>query len=170
MSPTILDGISTDETTNLTWIPAIAVPTAPSLATEYNAGTSVKLECLLVQTFSADASVSKNELRRMCSSKARERAGIEKRSIADLVGVYDPQDLTTALSKAYATLEKGASGFLVLRSGIHVDTAAIATDLVDVYKVTVDFRIKIAAADNDEHQFKAGISVQDWWEDVALVA
>lgn len=170
MSLTILDGVSTNETEGLQWVVSIADPTAPKLATEFDAETSVALECLLVDRFNPDATVDKAQMRRMCSTKVRERAGAETRTIADLVGVYDPQDLAAPVSLAYTTLVKGAEGFLVDRRGIHLSTDPAAGDLVTIYKVSVDYRIEIAGADNDEYQFKAGISVLDWWENVALVA
>ena len=169
--PTVLDGVASNETVSLKWVAAIAATTAPKLATEINAATSVQLECLLTQTFSPDATVEKAQLRRMCSRQVRERNGAVTRTIADLVGVYDPQDLAAAVSKAYATLTPGAQGYLVVRWGVHVDTPWAVGDLVDVYPVEVGYRAKIAAADNDELQFKAGVSISgEVEEDVALVA
>lgn len=169
--PTVLDGVSSNETVSLKWVEAIAVTTAPDLSTEINAAGSVTLECLLTETFSPDASVEKAQLRRMCSRQVRERNGLVTRTVADLVGVYDPQDLAAAVSKAYVALNPGDTGFLVVRWGVHVDEAWAVGDLVDVYPVEVGYRTKIAAADNDELQFKAGISViGEVKEDVALVA
>lgn len=168
MAPTVLDGVATNETTTLRWVEDIADPTAIDLSTEYNAGTSVPLECLLTEQFNPDASVTTAELRRMCSNEVRQRPGAVTRTIADLVGVYDPQDLSAAVSKAYVALAPGAEGYLVVRRGIHVDTPAADGDVVDVYKVQISYRTKIQAADNDEHQFRAGITVQNYWEDVVI--
>ena len=169
--PTILDGVSTNETEGLRAVMAYADPTAPKLATEFNAMSSVALECLLVDRFNPDASVDKAQLRRMCSAKVRERSGQETRTIADLIGVYDPQDLSAPVSKAYVTLAKGATFFLTDVRGIHLDgPALVAGDLSTIYKVQVGYRIEIQGADNDEYQFKAGVSVLDWWENVAFVA
>lgn len=169
--PVVLDGVSSNETVSLTWVATIADPASPKLATEVDAATSVKLECLLTETFSPDASVEKAQLRRMCSRQVRERNGLVTRTVADLIGVYDPQDMAAPVSKAYVTLVPGATGFLVVRWGVHVDTAFAAGDLVDVYPVEVGYRTKIAAADNDELQFKAGLSIiGEVQEDVALVA
>ena len=171
MSPTVLDGVASNETVSLKWVETIASTAAPDLSTEILAGSTVTLECLLTQTFSPDATVDKAQLRRMCSRQVRERNGAVTRTIADLVGVYDPQDMAAAVSLAYVTLEPGAQGYLVARWGVHVDTAWAVGDLVDIYPVEVGFRAKIAAADNDELQFKAGISIRGQVvEDVALVA
>lgn len=169
MAPIVLDGVSSNETVSLWWVPSIADPTAPTVA-ELTAATSTKLECLLTQTFSPDATVEKAQLRRMCSREVRERNGLVTRTIGDLVGVYDPQDLAAAVSKAYVALTPGATGFLVARWGVQVDTPPTAAQLVDVIGSEIGFRAKIAAADNDELQFKAGVSVSGTYnEDVALV-
>lgn len=169
--PTVLDGVSSNENVSLRWVPAIANPAAPKLATEINAASSVALECLLTQNFSPDASVNRISLRRMCSRQARERNGQVTRTIADLLGVYDPQDLTSPVSKAYAALEPGATGYLVARWGVHVDTPWAAGDLVDVYPVEVGMRVKVSPEDDNELQFKASLSVSgEVQDDVAVVA
>lgn len=169
--PTILDGVSTNETEGVKWVEDIATPaTSILLATEYNAATSVDLECLMVEKINPDGSVELTTLRRACSTKGRQRAGVETRTIADIVAVYDPQDLAAPVSKAYVTLEKGATGFLVIKRGIHLDTPAAVADLATIYKVQVTHRIELQGADNDEYQFKAGIAVLDWWENVPFAA
>lgn len=170
--PTVLDGIASNETVSVKWVTTIADTTAPKLATEINAATSANLECLMTEKFSPDASVDKVTLRRACSAAVRERNGAVTQTIADIVAVYDPQAaLTTALNKAYTNLVRGAQGYLVVRWGKHVDTAWAVGDKVDVYPVEIGFRTKIAGADNDELQFKAGVAIRgDVKEDVALVA
>lgn len=169
--PEILDGVTTNETEAVTWVEDIAEPaTGVSLATEYNAATSVDLECLMVERINPDGSVEMTTLRRACSTKGRQRAGVETRTIADIVAVYDPQDLSADVSKAYAALVKGAEGYLVMRRGKHLSEAAAASDLVTVYKVQITHRVELQGADNDEYQFKAGVAVLDWWENVALTA
>ena len=169
--PTILDGVSTNETEAVTWVADIASPaTGLSLATEYNAATSVDLECLMTEKINPDGTVEMTTLRRACSTKGRQRAGVETRTIADLVAVYDPQDLAADVSKAYAALVKGSEGFLVMKRGIHLDTAPVAGNLMTIYKVQITHRVELQGADNDEYQFKAGVAVLDWWENVALAA
>lgn len=168
--PTILDGITTNETWGAKAVATYADPAAPKLATEYNAATSVVLECLLVERTKPSAKVEKTTLRRACSSKGRERAGVETRQLAPLRGVYNPQDLAAPVSKAYVALAKGTVWYLTLRNGIHIDTALEAADKVTIYKVSVDYRIEVEAADNDEFQWEAGLSVLDWWENVTMAA
>lgn len=171
MAIELLDGVSTNETEAVTLVADIADPAnGLSLATEYNAATSVDLECLMVEKVNPDGSVELTTLRRACSTKGRQRAGVETRTVADIVAVYDPQDLAAPVSAAYAALTKNSEWFLVIRRGIHLDTAPTAGDLVTIYKVTVTHRVELQGADNDEYQFKAGISVQDWWENVPVAA
>lgn len=168
--PNVLDGITTNETYRLTWVEDIADPNAMSLATELNASTSVPLECLTVEAMDPDVSVETSSLRRACTNKVRQVSGQETRTIADLIVVLDPQDMEADVSKAYATLARGAVGYLVQRAGIQVDTGTQAGDLCDVYKVRIKYRIKIQGADNDEWKAKVGVDVLDWWEDVPVAA
>src|SRR5690349_6888614 len=102
--PTVLDGVSSNETVSLKWVETIANPLAPDLSTEINAATSVSLECLVVGNFDIDFSVDRTQLRRMCSRQVRERSGPVTYSIQDLFVVYDPQDLAAPVSAAYAAL------------------------------------------------------------------
>lgn len=167
--PDILDGVSTEETESVKWVLDIADPASgPDLTTEYNAATSVELNCLMTAKIAPDGSVEVASLRRACSSKVRQRAGAKTRTIARIVAVYDPQDLGADVSAAYVALEEGTQGFLVIRRGIHIDTPAQDGDLVTIYKVEVTQRIELQAADNDEYQFGADFAVLDWWENVPI--
>src|SRR3546814_15562009 len=87
--PTVLDGVSSNETISLRWVETIANPLAPSLATEINAVSSVALECLVVGQFNIDFSVDRTQLRRMCSRQVRERSGPVTYSVQDLFVVYE---------------------------------------------------------------------------------
>lgn len=152
--PTIIPGVASDETVSVKFVQTLADPAAPKL-TELNAASAVQLECLLTENFAPDASADTTQIRRMCSKQTQERAGTVTRTIADLVGAYDPQDLAAPISKAYAALAPGATGFLVVRWGIHVDTAWATGDLVDVFPVEIAFRAKMAPEQSSELKFKA---------------
>lgn len=169
--PTIIPGVASDETVSVKWVAAIASATAPKLATEINAVTSVQLECLLTENFSPDASADTTQVRRMCSKQTTERAGTVTRTIAELIGAYDPQDMAAPISKGYAALAPGATGFLVVRWGKHVDTAWAVGDKVDVYPVQIAFRSKMAPEQSSELKFKAKpLVIGTVTEDVALVS
>lgn len=170
MSITILDGVSTEETEAVRWIKSIANPDAGvDLATEWDAVTSVALECLMTEKINPDGSVEMASLRRACSSKVRQRAGAKTRTIARMTMVYDPQNLASNVSKAYVALAEGEQGFIAIKRGIHLSEAATGGDLVTLYKVEVTQRIELQAADNDEFQFGVDIAVQDWYENVPIL-
>jgi hypothetical protein len=169
--PTVLDGVSSNETVSLKWVETIADPTAPSLATEINAASSVSLECLVVGNFDIDFSVDRTQLRRMCSRQVRERSGPVTYSIQDLFVVYDPQNLAAPVSAAYAALQDGATGYLVERRGVHVDTAWAAGDLVRVIPVEVANANPAPPEDDNELQARVAFTViGEVQKDVAVVA
>ena len=169
--PTVLDGVSSNETISLRWVESIANPLAPSLATEINAVSSVALECLVVGNFNIDFSVDRTQLRRMCSRQVRERSGPVTYSVQDLFVVYDPQDMAADVSKAYAALTDGASGYLVERRGVHVDTAWAAGDLVRVIPVEVANANPAPPEDDNELQARVAFTViGEVQKDVAVVA
>jgi len=169
--PTVLDGVSSNETISLKWVETIANPLAPDLSTEINAVSSVALECLVVGQFDIDFSVDRTQLRRMCSRQVRERSGPVTYSIQDLFVVYDPQDMAAPVSAAYAALADGASGYLVERRGVHVDTPWAAGDLVRVIPVEVANANPAPAEDDNELQARIAFTViGEVQKDVALVA
>ena len=169
--PTVLDGVSSNETISLRWVETIANPLAPSLATEINAASSVALECLVVGNFNIDFSVDRTQLRRICSRQVRERSGPVTYSVQDLFVVYDPQDMAADVSKAYAALTDGASGYLVERRGVHVDTAWAAGDLVRVIPVEVANANPAPPEDDNELQARVAFTViGEVQKDVAVVA
>ena len=169
--PTVLDGVSSNETVSLRWVETLADPLAPSLATEINATSSVALECLVVGNFNIDFSVDRTQLRRMCSRQVRERSGPVTYSVEDLFVVYDPQDLAAPVSAAYAALTDGATGYLVERRGVHVDTAWAAGDLVRVIPVEVANANPAPPEDDNELQARIAFTViGEVQKDVAVVA
>jgi hypothetical protein len=169
--PTVLDGVSSNETVSLRWVETLANPAAPDLSSEINAVSSVPLECLVVGQFDIDFSVDRTQLRRMCSRQVRERSGPVTYSIQDLFVVYDPQDLAAPVSKAYAALTDGATGYLVERRGVHVDTAWAVGDLVRVIPVEVANANPAPPEDDNELQARVAFTVIGEVEkDVAVVA
>lgn len=169
--PTVLDGVSSNETVSLRWVESIATPTAPSLATEINAASSVALECLVTGQFNIDFSVDRTQLRRMCSRQVRERSGPVTYSVQDLFVVYDPQNMAAPVSAAYAALTDGATGYLVERRGVHVDTAWAAGDLVRVIPVEVANANPAPPEEDNELQARIAFTViGEVQKDVALVA
>ncbi|MBK6382056.1 MAG: hypothetical protein IPF69_01080 [Chitinophagaceae bacterium] len=64
-------------------------------------------------------------------------------------------------NKAYAALPKDAQGFLVARYGIDVDTAPVATQIVDVFPVTVASRDKLPIERNSQLKAKVTVMLRD---------
>ena len=107
----------------------------------------------------------------MCSRQVRERSGPVTYSIQDLFVVYDPQDMDAPVSAAYAALTDGATGYLVERRGVHVDTAWAVGDLVRVIPVEVANANPAPAEDDNELQARIAFTViGEVQKDVALVA
>jgi hypothetical protein len=169
--PTVLDGVSSNETITLLWVETLANPAAPDLSSEINAVTTVDLSCLVVGQFDIDFSVDRTQLRRMCSRQVRERSGPVTYSIQDLFVVYDPQDMAAPVSKAYAALTDGNTGYLVERRGVHVDTPVAAGDLVRVIPAEVANANPAPAEDDNELQARVAFTViGEVLKDVAVVA
>lgn len=157
--PTIVPGVASDENVVVKWVVSIADPTAPKLATEVNAATSVDLTCLLTEAWGPDYSVAVAEISRMCSKVATQRGGAVTYTFPDFIFAYDSQGLlTAAINKAYATLVAGATGFLVIRYGKHVDTAFAVGDKVDVWNAQVTAGpLKLAPEANSELKAKSSV-------------
>ena len=157
--PTIVPGIASDETVSVKWVVAITDTAAPKLATEINAATSVDLTCLLTENWGPDYSVETSEIRRMCSKVATQRGGAVTYTFPDFVFAYDSQGaLTLPVNLAYAALVQGATGFIVVRYGVHVDTAWTVGDKVDVWNAQVTAGpLKLLPEANSELKAKSSV-------------
>ena len=169
--PTVLEGVTSNQTISVRFVKSIADTDEPKLATEINAATSVAMECLIVGTLDVTSSVERKTLRRMCERQGRERSGQITYSVGDTNIVYDPQDLAADISKGYAALSDGETGYLVERRGVHIDTAWAIGDLVRVIPVEVAANNPATPEDDDELQATISFSVIGTVKkDVALVA
>lgn len=98
----------------------VADGTAPKLATEIDAATSVELSCfLLANGWNPDASTAKGtKPARLCSKTQQEQLNRTTWTIPDLMYSYDPQaDDAAAENKAKALLVEGARIAVVERRG-----------------------------------------------------
>jgi hypothetical protein len=127
------DGVDAQGNASLWFLPAIADPSAPTLA-EFAAG--VNLSCA-IDGFSAPSEQGSSQDIRYCSKQNFENPGRVTTTIDPIAYVYDPQDPTNNTEyKHYNVLKAGVKGYLVNRLGVDVNTAIAATDVVDVYPVT----------------------------------
>lgn len=156
MPVTVPPAVSSTATVKLKWVPTIAGIATPviSLATDINAAGALDLECYLKENFTPDVKSETVEDQRMCSKQMFSAPGTYTYTIAELVMVYDPQNAAAIGNKAYATLMSGASGFLVARWGLDVDTVYVVAQKVDIYPVTLGRRVKVAPELNSQLKFK----------------
>lgn len=120
------------------WVPAIANMTAPTEA-EINAG--VNITCyLLAEQDGVTGTAEKIRLARLlCETSTTEALGEQSWSLADLVGVFDPQaDTGTDGKKAWDLFRDPVNaGYAVRRQAVVAmsDTPEAAADqFVDVFK------------------------------------
>lgn len=121
------------------WVPAIADITAPTVA-ELAAATGLDISCYL---FDSTARPSKNtnavtKERRICDGEQYEQIGITTYSGGELTYAVDPQAVAGSDGKkAWEKFVAGATGFLVRRLAIDVDTDVAAGQFVDTMPAEV---------------------------------
>lgn len=120
-------------------INAIFSPTNSLSAASLSGATAVELTCYLTKGtlgMSADTETGTDE--RECTSQVFEVLGKTTWTVNDLEYVWEPQAAPSSpTNKAYNTLKKGTTGFLVLRFGKDVDTAPAVGDKVWQIPVTL---------------------------------
>lgn len=141
----------------LWWVPAIASTAAPKAATEIGAAGSVDLTDFMKESWGAETSVEEVEDWRLSLTTVLATPGTAKTSLQPLVITHKVQVPADPANKAYATLTAGATGFLVLRVGLAVATAAAAAQICDVFPVVVASRDKLPPEQNS--QLKAKVTV-----------
>ena len=139
------------------WVTTIATKTAPSLATELNAASSLDITCYLKEHWGAETQVEEVEDWRACLRQVLSTPGTQKLTLKPLIITHDVQNAASVANKAYAALTPLTSGFIVVRYGIDVDTALAASQMVDVFPVTIASKDKVPAERNS--QLKATVSV-----------
>lgn len=143
MPVTVPAGVPADGYVSVKFVPAIANPAAPSLATEINAAGTVDLTCLLTKDgFGPAGEAQAISDERLCAKQVFEDYGTVTYTIDNLIYVYDVQNAASESNKAYAALPEKTTGYLVARWGKDVDTAWAAADKVDVYPVKMGPQVK----------------------------
>lgn len=108
---------------------SVADPTAPKLATEINAATSVDISChLLADGWNPSAETAKQtKKRRLCSKKDTEQLSTTTYRLAALKYVHNPQaDDTAAGNEARKALVGGLKIHFLERHGKDAQTAPFA--------------------------------------------
>lgn len=139
-------------TTRIAAVVSIASLTAPGLATEVHAATSVNLSCaLMAEGWTPETTQSKTtRKRRLCSTSDVEQLGPATNSVGTLLySVGDPQSPVTSVD---SLLVEGALLYFVERLGPDSDTAFAAGDKVIVHYLRLGKPrvMRDAGADNGE--------------------
>ena len=176
MTTTILavpPGVSGDGTLRVIFVPAIADPTAPSLASEINGTGSVEATNIIMKTWGGPSnSVDKYKDERLGTINVNERNGQVTWSLDDLEYVMDPATPASDSNKLYAAVGDGSTtGFFVLRYGVDVNTDMAVDDLVWVFGVEFAPAVPMAQEANSRLRAAQGVSVTSAvYSDVAVVA
>lgn len=157
MTVTVPESVSTDGNITTWWVTTIADPTAPKVATEIDAASSLMIQCFLKEYVGISTTVEEVEDWRACMRDVLATPGTSKTTIDPLVITIDPQNPAGANNKAYAALTPGTDGHIVVRYGVPTATAAAASQIVDVFPVTVASRDKQKVERNS--QLKAEVKV-----------
>lgn len=120
-------------------INAIFAPTNSLSVATLNGATAVELTCYLTKgTLGISAETETGTDERECTAQVFEVLGKTTWTVNDLEYVWEPQAAASSpTNKAYDTLKKGTTGFLVLRFGKDVDTAPAVGDKVWQIPVTL---------------------------------
>jgi hypothetical protein len=155
MPLTIPPGVSADGSVKVQYVVTIADTSAPKVATEIKAASSVEASCLLTKDgFAPDATTSQASDERLCSKQVFEDYGTVTYTLADITYVYDVQNPTSASNKFYAAVPEGSTGFLVVRWGQDADDDWAVGDVVDVYPVKMGPQIKQPPETNSKLKVK----------------
>jgi hypothetical protein len=152
MPVTIPAGVKAEGNLKVSWVPTIAVPTAPTVV-EVTAAGALDISFFLVAgQFQPSGDQARGEDRRVGSKQTFETLGREKSTIADLMYVADPQAAASAAgNKAMELFVPGVTGFFVVRYGLDAELVDFtAAQKVDVWPQIFGVQNKVPLADNDE--------------------
>ena len=150
--------------TSVTVVQDIADTSAPSLATEINAVSSVNVSCFLYGGGVGTATTNKGESpRRLCTTETFQAFGSTTYDVTDLSYVYNPQgDDTDEANEAKAALTEGTDVYLVIRKGLDAQTSAYAAaQLVDIWHVRLGPQNRTTTGDGefDEYSITQPVTV-----------
>jgi len=141
-----------DGNVKVTFVVNIANIAAPDVSAELTAGSSVALECLITADgFNISVDEAVVSLPALCETFDAESPGRAKYAI-DLTCF---RHIATVDDKAWTTLLRGLSGFLVVRYGVAVTTAYAAADKLLVFPVTFGERKPLPTEANGGVKFSS---------------
>jgi len=137
-------------------VQTIADMSAPKLATEINATSSVDVSCFLFSGGAGTATTNKGAApRRVCTTDEFQEFGNTSYEVSDLQYVYSPQGAaSTDANKAKQALTEGSIVYLVIRKGLDADTAPfVAAQTVEVWRVKLGPQNRTMTGDGEFDQF-----------------
>lgn len=151
-------GVGAYGTEKWIFVETIANTSAPALATEVNAATSLDVSCYLYEG-GVSLTVNTEKVtrpRRLCSTEQYESNGPTTYSLTDLSYAFDPQAAAASDGKkAYETLTEGSTGYLVRRQGggaADGDNLAVG-DFVDVVPIELGIPVPSKTGDGAEAEY-----------------
>lgn len=148
--------------TSVIVVQTIADMTAPELAAEISAASSVDVSCYLYGDFSPTITTARGEApRRLCTTQVFQQFGNTTYEVADLQYVYDPQAADSVdANKAKAALVESSEVYLVIRYGLSAQNDAIAAgEYVDVWHVRLGPQNHTRTGDGEFDEFAITQSV-----------
>lgn len=176
MTVTFPEAVKAQGNISVRVVQTIADPSAPKLATEINATTSVDVSCYLYSGGVGTSTQNKGEApRRICSTDTFQQFGNTTYEVSDLQYAHDPQQaLTAVVNKARQILTPGTDVWLVVRLGLAAQTEAWDEgQIVDLWHVSLGRQNKTMTGDGEFDELSITQSVivrRAPVEDVALVA
>ncbi len=146
-----VEGVSTQGTETVIYVPTLANPAAPKL-TEMGASATAALNLgYALRGFAPGGDQGSSDDIRLASTVTFENPGRFKPTLDDITYVYDPQAATgTASNKHYETLKNGVKGYLIDRRGVSATTAAAIGQIVDVYPIQFGAQRRVAVDPSQE--------------------
>ena len=137
------------------WISTAADLDSISLATEWNAGTSVDLSCFLRPLTPSASESTGSAPNRICTTITLPQRGRTEISAFDLRYVYDPQgDGADPDNEAKEALVEGAEGILVFRKGIAFGTAGAVGQDYEAWRGYLGRQNRVTSGDDDFAEFE----------------
>lgn len=122
----------------LIFIPTMAEPTAPSLATDIGNAAKIDISCFVrAEGWAPNLDQPKGTApRRVCTTRASETLNTPTETLPNLTYVFKPQEAdTTDGNKLYAAAVPGTLGFVLARYAMPFDATYVIGQFVNVHRI-----------------------------------
>lgn len=141
--------------TRVWFVTTLATPSAPSLASEINAASTVEATMAMYGSFNPQVNVNTgNAPARLGTTEQLPVEGNAQLQPIQVAYPYDPsQDDTGADNKLKALLTQGTELYAVVRKGIAKDTDPAAAQVVEVYQLVCGYQNLGQTGDDEFAEF-----------------